>query len=50
MEEVVEGGTEEREAMEGLEVGIEGEERSTVTSAEEAWRSIKTSQSSSVVE
>jgi hypothetical protein len=42
-----EGGREERDAMDGFEVGIEGPVRRTVTSGDEAWRSIKTSQSSS---
>lgn len=44
-----EGGREEREAMLGFEVGMEGEERSRVTSGVEECRWMKTSQSSSVV-
>lgn len=42
-----EGGREERDAMEGLEVGIEGAVRRSVTSEEVLCRCVKTSQSSS---
>lgn len=45
--EEAEGGTEDIEAMEGFEVGIEGEERRSVTSDEFEFLAVKMPKSSS---
>jgi hypothetical protein len=42
-----EGGTEEMDAIEGFEVGIEGDERRRVTSEEFECREVKIAKSSS---